>query len=475
MATAVLKAVGQLIIDYVKRSYQHDPFRIVLEGFLVAFALWYLRTRAYRPDDSKAIKLTPEEVDELVEEWHPEPLVSSKLYDELNDNGVREAWMEEDEVVRDLARPCGSGSDFLGLRSVGSVREAAKAAVREYGVGTCGPAGFYGTLDIHQALQDSLAHVFEAEAALVLAQGYSAIAGVIPAFCKRGDFIIADEAVSFAIQRGIQLSRSRVLFYRHLDAEHCLQLMQEVQAERTAKRGHVTRQFLICEGLFANTGRISPLPDLLKHANEYKWRVILDESLALGVLGNTGRGTCEHFGIAVEVRKQVIYVGALSGAVGAAGGFTAGARLAIDHQILSNQAYCYSASLPGLFAAAALEALRIMPPLVPELKAIIAAFDKAYARMSSDFALKGYIIDGDTGHSPLRFLHATHPEVKYAFEARQLAKLAHRLASQWQVAVRRVNERDERVKMRPAVRIGIQRGMPVEDFLKAILTCLPSP
>lgn len=158
----------------------------------------------------------------MCEEWEPEPLVppNTPLID---------------DPPRDASLTFCSGTDFLGLRRHPEIREIAKKTVREYGVGTCGPAGFYGTLDVHLELQGKLANALGTESALVLAQGYSAVAGVIPAFAKRNDIIVADEGVCFAVQRGISLSRSKQYWYKHNDANDLERVLIQIQSKERAR------------------------------------------------------------------------------------------------------------------------------------------------------------------------------------------------------------------------------------------------
>lgn len=122
--------------------------------------------------------------------------------------------------------------NFLGLMNTEVVKEKAIEALRTYGVGTCGPPGFYGTLDCHLDLEAKLAAFSGQESAIIYSQGFSCISSVIPAFAKRGDVVLADESVNFAIQKGIQISRSTVKYFKHNDMADLERLMQLVQEDR---------------------------------------------------------------------------------------------------------------------------------------------------------------------------------------------------------------------------------------------------
>lgn len=347
------------------------------------------------------------------------------------------------------------------------MREIAKNTVREYGVGTCGPAGFYGTLDVHLELQEKLADALGTEAALVLAQGYSAVAGVIPAFAKRNDIIVADEGVSFAVQRGISLSRSRQHWYRHNDVQDLEAVLSQIQ---TRERGKIlTRRFIITEGLFSNSGDIAPLPEIVRLAAKFKYRVILDDSMAFGTIGPDGLGTCNYYKIGAS---DLITVASLSNALGSAGGFTAGTKNIIDHQILSNQAYCYSASLPAIFTTTAIYGLGLLKSLAPELKAKIKSFETAYHKHARNLSLKGFVIVGHA-ESPLRFLQSSNPEDRQTFEAEQMIEIVQKMKVKGFLLSRRVMaEADELRPNKPAIKITVTLSMDIDSFFDALSLCL---
>lgn len=164
--------------------------------------------------------------------------------------------------------------------------------------------------------------------------------------------LFSDEAVNFAIQRGIQLSKSDVHYFKHNDMDDLERILKSIDEDRLRKKKRLTRRFIIVEGLYQNTGTISPLPDIIRLKYQYKYRLILDESLSFGAIGKKSLGVIDyHCQNAVDVD---IITGSLSNTLGAAGGFCVGAKHITDHQVLSSAAYCYSASLPAFLAAAAI-------------------------------------------------------------------------------------------------------------------------
>ncbi|KAM6469925.1 serine palmitoyltransferase 1 isoform 2-T2 [Liasis olivaceus] len=198
------------------------------------------------------------------------------------------------------------------------------------------------------------------EEAIIYSYGFATIASAIPAYSKRGDILFVDEAACFAVQKGLQASRSNIKFFKHndmADLEHLLQ-EQEIEDQKNPRKARVTRKFIVVEGLFVNTGNICPLPELVKLKYKYKVRLFLEESLSFGVLGEHGRGVTEHFGIKID---DIDLISAnMENSLASIGGFCCGRSFVIDHQRLSGQGYCFSASLPPLLAAAAIEALNIM-------------------------------------------------------------------------------------------------------------------
>uniref|UniRef100_A0A2D4G8D1 Serine palmitoyltransferase 1 n=2 Tax=Micrurus TaxID=8634 RepID=A0A2D4G8D1_MICCO len=198
------------------------------------------------------------------------------------------------------------------------------------------------------------------EEAILYSYGFATIASAIPAYSKRGDILFVDEAACFAVQKGLQASRSNIKFFKHNDMDDLERLLQEqeIEDQKNPRKARVTRKFIVVEGLFINTGDICPLPELVKLKYKYKVRLFLEESFSFGVLGEYGRGVTEHFGISID---DIDLISAnMENSLASIGGFCCGRCFVIDHQRLSGQGYCFSASLPPLLAAAAIEALNIM-------------------------------------------------------------------------------------------------------------------
>jgi serine palmitoyltransferase len=186
--------------------------------------------------------------------------------------------------------------------------ETAIGTLRKYGLGSCGPPGFYGTIDVHLELEKSIASFLGTESAIIYSQSFSTASSVIPAFCKRGDVIVADRGVNFIIQKGLQLSRSTIRWYDHNNLRasgpnaqsSLVAVLDQLEKEFKRKKMPLTRRFIVTEGLFSDTGSLTDLPVLLGIAKKYKYRIVLDESFSIGTLGRTGRGLTELFNVPAQ-------------------------------------------------------------------------------------------------------------------------------------------------------------------------------
>lgn len=278
--------------------------------------------------------------------------------------------------------------NFYNFTSNEALKEKAIQTLRTYGVGPCGPPGFYGTQDVHMKTEADVSSFLGTAACIIYAQAFSTISSVIPAFSKRGDIIVADKGVSYAIRRGIQISRSTVRWYEHNDMDDLERVLEKVSREQARKP--LTRRFIITEGLFEAFGDmvdlpriVSPLPTgyieivlmvfgQVELKLKYKFRLILDETWSFGVLGRSGRGITEHQN--VDPTEIDMIVGSLAGPLIAGGGFCAGSEEIVHHQRISASAYTFSAALPAMLSTTASETLNLLqsgPDLVSQLRSNI--------------------------------------------------------------------------------------------------------
>ncbi|KAH8701854.1 serine palmitoyl CoA transferase subunit LcbA [Talaromyces proteolyticus] len=362
-----------IFLRYVKSSYQNDPVRSAVELFLFLFAVRYLLAPKYSTKPG-IVKLSEEEIDDLVDEWTPEPLVASPTALEQTDVEKRtvivgptgpKVKLSNGRTVTNLA-----SYNYYNFTSNETLKEKAIQTLRTYGVGPCGPPGFYGTQDVHMKTEADVAAFLGTAACIIYAQAFSTVSSVIPAFSKRGDIIVADKGVSFAIRKGIQISRSTVRWYEHNDMEDLERVLEKVTREQARKP--LTRRFIITEGLFESLGDMADLPKIVELKFKYKFRLLLDETWSFGVLGRNGRGITEHQN--VDPTEIDMIVGSLAGPIIAGGGFCAGSEEIVHHQRISASAYTFSAALPALLSTTASETITMMqntPDLFTQLRSNI--------------------------------------------------------------------------------------------------------
>jgi 7-keto-8-aminopelargonate synthetase-like enzyme len=293
-----------------------------------------------------------------------------------------------------------TSSDFLGLGADAGVRAESTRALEKFTVGSCGPRGFYGTTTAHLELEASLARFMGAEESITYSDGVATVASVIPAFAKKGDVLLIDAAANAGIHQGARLSRSKVVWWAHNDTGKLEEHLAAVRRADGANGGRLAREqrrFIVVEGLYARDGSQCPLPEVMRLAKEYRWRVMLDDSMSFGVLGKTGRGSVEHFAFTEDDKPHVV-VGSLSTSLGSVGGFCVGPREVVDHQRLSGAGYCFSASAPPYLcasASAALRALEAEPALAVQLQskamALHQALERAFAG-SGALALASHVL-----------------------------------------------------------------------------------
>lgn len=244
--------------------------------------------------------------------------------------------------------------NYLGLVGNKRLEAAALAGASKYGVGSCGPRAFYGTMDVHLQLEQELASFLQVQEAILYSFGFTTIASAIPAYAKANDIVFADECCNFAIQQGMAVSRANIFLFRHNDFNHLRELIEKVGSARLK----TTRSFLIVEGIYDRTGTMCPLPELIEIKKEFKIRLFIDESHSFGVLGHSGRGITQHYG--VDINDIDLIMAGLENALCAYGGFCAGPSFVVDHQRIGGSGYIFSASLPPLQILVALEALKII-------------------------------------------------------------------------------------------------------------------
>ena len=251
-----------------------------------------------------------------------------------------------------------ASSNFLGLAGDDEVSTEVDAATNKYGVGSCGPRGFYGTIDVHLKLEEELASFVGYKHAVLYSYDVATPQSVIPAFAKKGDVAIVDERCSYAIRSGLALARATVIEFAHNDMKHLEEQLRRVRADRklVGEKGK-RRLYIVVEGVYANVGTVCPLAKVVQLKEAYNFRLYVDDSFGFGVMGHSGRGTFERYG--VPVSSVDVYTSSLSNSMGSVGGFCCTHETRMDiFQRLNASGYVFSASLPPLLAAGAIGALR---------------------------------------------------------------------------------------------------------------------
>ena len=257
-----------------------------------------------------------------------------------------------------------SSNNYLGLCDVPEVVEAGKRALDQYGAGTGSVRFICGTFAIHRELEAALARFVGCESSLTYGSCWNANEGLCPTLLGEQDIVISDQLNHASIIDAIRLAKTitkcQTAVYRHSD-------MADLEERLKAAKDHRLR-LIFTDGIFSMEGDIAKLPDIAALARQYDAVVAVDDSHATGVLGQTGRGTAEHFGMTGEVDIITSTLGKALG--GAAGGFTAGPAVLTDYLTQRSRPQLFSNALPPTVAGSALAAVRYVeqhPELVRRL------------------------------------------------------------------------------------------------------------
>lgn len=239
-------------------------------------------------------------------------------------------------------------NNYLGLTNHPKVKEAAIDAIKKFGSGCAGSRFLNGTLNIHVELEEKLARFIRKEAALVFSTGFQVNLGVISALAGRDDIVIIDKMDHASIIDGCRLSYGEVNKFRHNDMADLERLLEQ-------NDGH--GKLIVVDGVFSMEGDVVNLPEVVRLARAYGARLMVDDAHGIGVLGRTGRGTAEHFGLENEVD---LIMGTYSKALASIGGFIAGSEEVIHYIKHSARSLIFSASPPPASIAAVSAAIDII-------------------------------------------------------------------------------------------------------------------
>jgi glycine C-acetyltransferase len=243
-----------------------------------------------------------------------------------------------------------SSNNYLGLCDEPGVIAAGKEALDRYGAGTASVRFICGTFTIHRELEQALARFVWTPAALSYVSCWNANTGLFASFLDDQDVILSDALNHASIIDGARVCAAQRRVFPHSD-------MKALGAALSESRGARTRM-VVTDGVFSMEGDIARLPDIVELARKHDAVVVVDDSHATGVLGRSGRGTAEHYGMLGEVDIITSTLGKALG--GAAGGFTAGSEEVCDYLTQRSRPQLFSNALPPTVAASSLAALRCL-------------------------------------------------------------------------------------------------------------------
>jgi 8-amino-7-oxononanoate synthase len=241
-------------------------------------------------------------------------------------------------------------NDYLGLSGHPEVVRAFADAALKHGVGSGASHLVSGHTREHEVLEEALAAFTGREKALVYSTGYMANLGVIGAIADQKAVIVADKLNHASLIDGCRLSGASITRYRHAESDHATELLAAIAPE-------VQSRLLVTDGVFSMDGDLAPLPELARSCRVANAWLLVDDAHALGVIGETGRGTCEHFGLTID--DVPILIGTFGKAFGSFGAFVAGDADLIDFLIQKSRTYIYTTALPPAVAAATFAALEV--------------------------------------------------------------------------------------------------------------------
>ncbi|KAL3510133.1 hypothetical protein ACH5RR_029534 [Cinchona calisaya] len=430
---------------------------LFVEGLLFVVIIFLLSQKSYKPPKRP---LTKKEIDELCDEWVPEPLIP-QITDEMKyEPPVLESSAGPHAIINGTEVVNFASANYLGLSGDEKLLDSCRKSLEKYGVGSCGPRGFYGTIDVHLDCEARIAEFLGTPDSILYSYGLSTMFSAIPAFCKKGDVIVADEGVHWGIQNGLQLSRSTIVYFKHNDMESLRNTLEKVTQEN--KRAEKLRRYIVVEAVYQNSGQIAPLDEIIKLKEKYRFRVLLDESNSFGVLGGSGRGLTEYCNVSVE--KIDIITAAMGHALATEGGFCTGSARVIDHQRLSSSGYVFSASLPPYLASAAITAIDILeknPDLITKLKKNIGILWKGLS------GIRGLEIASDQA-SPVIFLRLKKSTGSSKGDLHVLEDIAHRVLKEDLVFVATSKRSTlDKCKLPVGIRLFVSAAHTEPDLIKA--------
>ena len=480
----------------------HDPLHVLVETTLLVSIIYMMVSRStegYKKDSSE--RLTQAEQEELLREWKDHGRSPLVPVESCEDSIVGKAvpsiivhkqhgrFMEitqehddydDDDDEDDLAskktkRPFQvlnfATFDFLGMQASASnsaIKEVSKQALEKYGCGSCGPRGFYGTIDIHLQLEDEISKFTHTDGAIMYSDGASTCSSTVAAFAKRGDLLVVDEGVYEPLVTGVMLSRANVKWFKHNDMEDLERVLTEVQKtdQTLGRKPNAQRRFIVVEGLYKNLGTICPLDKIVALKHKYHYRLILDDSFSFGTLGPHGKGVLDLYGLRHMYDAEIVTIG-LENALGSIGGVTVGNEEVVDHQRLSGAGYCFSASAPPFVAAAAIQAIQLIgnkPELLQRLQTNI---QYMHEQLNQRLTSTTLVVTSDE-RSPIIVLQLDQERPEEADILRDVAQECLQRGVAFVATGHEAASGQLKTELAPALRMTISSLHTIEDMDKAV-------
>lgn len=272
--------------------------------------------------------------------------------------GIENPYFKSHDGVADATTTIGgkryinfSSYNYLGLAGDPRVNQAAKEAIDRYGTSASASRLVAGERPIQRELEEAIAGLYEVDDCLAFVSGHATNVTTIGTLFGPKDLIVHDSLIHNSVFEGIKLSGGTRRAFNHNDPESLERILAEL-------RGNFERTLIVVEGLYSMDGDIPDLPRFIDIKQRYKAFLMVDEAHSLGVLGDTGRGIREHFGVAGNAVD--IWMGTLSKAFAGCGGYIAGEKALIEHLKYAAPGFVYSVGIAPAMAAASREAIRIM-------------------------------------------------------------------------------------------------------------------
>ncbi len=257
---------------------------------------------------------------------------------------------QDPEVIIDGKKVLMFGSNcYSGLVNDPRIKEAAIEAIRKYGTGCAGSPFLNGTLDLHKKLERRIAEYIGKEDVMIYSTGFGVNLGVVSCLTGREDYILWDEQDHASIIEGRRLSFSQQLKYKHNDMASLEKQLQRCEPDKV--------KLIVTDGVFSMEGDVANIPEIVRLAKKYDASVMVDEAHSIGVFGEGGRGTVNHFGLTKDVD---LIMGTFSKSFASLGGFIATDKEITNYLRHHSRSYIFTASITPASTAAALKAIDIM-------------------------------------------------------------------------------------------------------------------